>query len=64
MAADRIGRINSKTGEMVEDQLPASTNIRNLCKKFRLRELGSGCKAIRHAMPASSHIRLVLVLEV
>ena len=30
MAADRIARINSKTGDMAEYQLPANTNIRNL----------------------------------
>jgi virginiamycin B lyase len=30
MAADRIVRINSKTGDMVEYPLPASTNIRDL----------------------------------
>jgi streptogramin lyase len=30
MASDRIARINTKTGDMVEYQLPANTNIRNL----------------------------------
>jgi virginiamycin B lyase len=30
MASDRITRINSKTGDMVEYQLPVNTNIRNL----------------------------------
>ena len=30
MASDRIARINSKTGEMMEYPLPANTNIRNL----------------------------------
>ena len=30
MAADRIARINSKTGEITEYPLPANTNIRNL----------------------------------
>jgi streptogramin lyase len=30
MAVDRIARINSKTGDMVEYPLPANTNIRNL----------------------------------
>jgi virginiamycin B lyase len=30
MASDRIARINTKTGEMVEYQLPANTNIRNI----------------------------------
>jgi len=30
MAADRIARINSRTGEITEYPLPANTNIRNL----------------------------------
>jgi virginiamycin B lyase len=30
MASDRITRITSKTGDMVEYQLPVNTNIRNL----------------------------------